>query len=168
MESLAGWFGVSERESNTRHLFVSHYVPDYESPTGRIVKGIRPFGEDRVEVIEAGTPQLKSESEDPYRYEFGDFKTPGKTGFSCDKASLYTTPDHDIPYGFWFSVPKQYDGDAPWMKEPDNPKDSILKQAGIKGEEAKQKAHLDKLKAIKKWVEKDTRSIRIDRNKLYK
>ncbi|UZE97338.1 hypothetical protein [Alkalimarinus alittae] len=168
MEALAGWFGVSEQESNKRHLFVSHYVPDYESPTGYVVKGIRPFGEGRVEVIETNPPQLKADSSDPFRYQFGDFKTLGKTGFSCEKASLYVTPNNNIPYEFRFSVPEQYDGDAPWMKEPENPKDSILKQAGIKGKEAKEKAYLEKLKAIKKWIEKDTRSVRIDRNELYK
>lgn len=168
MEALAGWFGVSAQESNKRYLFASHYVPDYESPTGHIVKGIRPFGEDRVEMIDTKPPQLKAESSDPFRYQFGAFKTPGKTGFSCENASLYVTPTNKIPYEFRFGVPEQYDGDAPWMKEPENPKDSILKQADIKGKEATDKAYLNKLKAIKKWIEKDTRSIRIDRNELYK
>ncbi len=83
-----------------REIFIGRFMPQYESPGGRIIHSIRPFGEGRMN------------NDNDYELTFQGISTPRDTGLKISRAASSFTGLLDR---YVFSAPKDYTNGVPWV-----------------------------------------------------
>ncbi len=154
--ALLGWEDQrSNDRSKERHVFAAHFTCKYESPKGKEIDSIRPFG--KSVYSESGV--FFDESTDEYiQYKFKNFKS-----LDSAKSDVATLEDaNGRPYRFYFKTPTSIRSGAPWTEPMPTKKYNTL-EAGMSQKE-KDLMRTDDTplsgKQIKQWLENDAQSLK--------